>query len=1113
LAKQRREKKRRGGKRAESGPANRSESRSGQDHRAGGANPANGRDAAREDPGVLLAQSAGDYASGTTPAASAPASEIPTDSEGATDKRRVPWKARIGLMTLLAVLGVGGYVLADWWTALPEGTAATYVGRSKCIECHKVETGHWIGSHHDLAMDFATPETVLADFSGEFEHEGFKCRFFKRDGKYFVHTEDEDGKYRDFEVKYVFGVDPLQQYMVEFPSERQQRERERQARRQDAAKGVGQQAESGKNGKAGEKLPDYLPRVQVLNVAWDTNKKEWFSLTPGARYEPGDPMHWTGWGNTWNHMCAECHSTNVQKNYDPRTREYHTTFSEMDVSCEACHGPGSRHVELAESKSIFWDRRYGKGLTVTLKNKHAGKEGNQARGTVADAKAELESCARCHSHKAMIRAGFEPGRHALDHYHFTPLREGAYFPDGQILDEVYVYGSFLQSRMYREGVRCTNCHNPHSNKLKLEGNAVCTQCHTPGKYDVPAHHHHAQGSVASRCVECHMPHRVYMEVDPRRDHSLRSPRPDVSHRMLTLADPERRMAVPNACTGCHVNPAKKFDMDHARAYAELLTQAGSGPARDDKTRKARQRLTAVDKEMAAAVVKWYGPERPQPTHYGEIIHAARFADQQRFDDLVRIAFDEKNYGPNVRATAVELLANYDTRGAADAIAKALKDGSALVRASAVTALARSPYFGQRLRRDPKATQEFAQLAAAQLDDPRALVRDEAARALTLVPKDLLELQDRELFEKRLQEYVAAQESMADLWAPHLNLGGIKSNQAQLAMAAGDRARAEELFRQAEVHFKRAIEVNRISVPARQMLMQLYRAQGRDAEAEKMQREIVELLPDSPDGHLALALMVSENRRRYDEAAKILSKAAEKFPHHARTHFNLGALLRFQGKYAEAEKALRRAVETEPDSPEFVAELAAVYQDQGEWEKADRLLAPYLEKKTPEPRILGAKFDLLMAQDKTQEATKLALQKTAGQATRPDYAMLLANLYLRQGNINEAAAVLQSALATEEGRGDARLAEMLASIYVRQNQWGAAEQIFQRALTLASTPEIRQAASRFYTQRALTLLQSGQFEPARAAAMRAVELDPSSGRARSMVNAAEQAIEQMRRRGG
>ena len=366
-----------------------------------------------------------------------------------------------GLIVLLA-LGVG----VDWYTALPADVQATYVGRDTCAKCHQNQLRLWTDSDHDRAMELPTEEAVVGDFNNTaFTRFGITSRFFRKDGKFFVNTEGADGEFQDFEIKYTFGIRPMQQYMVEFPD----------------------------------------GRVQVLRVSWDTRKNAWFYVTPSdvtdERIEPGDPLHWTGVGQNWNTMCAECHSTNLAKNYDLESNTFHTTYSEIDVSCETCHGPGSVHVELAESKSLFWDRLHGYGLP-------------KLKG--ASSRNEIDTCAPCHSRRVPVHPGYQSGKDFLSHFEPSLIHSGLYHTDGQILDEVYVYGSFLQSKMFTKGVRCSDCHNPHSLKLKFEGNRLCAQCHQPGKYDTPNHHHHTDG-LATQCVTCHMPTRTYMNIDDRRD--------------------------------------------------------------------------------------------------------------------------------------------------------------------------------------------------------------------------------------------------------------------------------------------------------------------------------------------------------------------------------------------------------------------------------------------------------------------------------------------------------------------------------------------------------------------------------------------------------------------
>lgn len=215
---------------------------------------------------------------------------------------------------VLAIFSCAALLLGGCTTAGPQSTtAASYVGEAACARCHPAEAAAWRGSHHDLAMQTAADSTVLGDFhDAEFRSSGMATRFFREDGRFMVRTDGPDGALADFEIQYTFGVFPLQQYLIGMPG----------------------------------------GRLQALGIAWDARPKSaggarWFSLHPGERVTHDDVLHWTRWPQNWNLQCAACHSTNLHKNYDAATHSYHTTWSELDVSCEACHGPGSRHVALA----------------------------------------------------------------------------------------------------------------------------------------------------------------------------------------------------------------------------------------------------------------------------------------------------------------------------------------------------------------------------------------------------------------------------------------------------------------------------------------------------------------------------------------------------------------------------------------------------------------------------------------------------------------------------------------------------------------------------------------------------------------------------------------------
>jgi len=361
--------------------------------------------------------------------------------------------------------------------------AAQFVGRSVCADCHADQVALWSGSHHDLAMQPATVETVLGDFDNvSLTHYGVQSSFYRKDDKFMVRTEGADGKLQDYEIKYTFGVDPLQQYLIEFPG----------------------------------------GRMQALSLAWDARSKEqggqrWFHLYPDEKIAHDDELHWTRPSQNWNSMCAECHSTRLEKNYDPLNKTFETSWSEINVSCEACHGPGSDHVGWANHKPGWEKLDANKGLVISLDERKGvqwktdSENGSVSRSQPRSGDKEIEMCARCHSRRSPISKDYAHGEPLLDHYLPRLLDEGMYFADGQMDDEVYVYGSFLQSKMFHAGVTCSDCHEPHSLALRAPGNGVCLQCHTAKKYNAKSHHFHTTGSAGASCAECHMPPKTYMD--------------------------------------------------------------------------------------------------------------------------------------------------------------------------------------------------------------------------------------------------------------------------------------------------------------------------------------------------------------------------------------------------------------------------------------------------------------------------------------------------------------------------------------------------------------------------------------------------------------------------
>jgi len=368
-------------------------------------------------------------------------------------------------------------------------------------------------------MDHATEKSVLGNFSDvTFSYFDVQSRFFRNGEKYFVETDGPDGKLATFEIKYTFGVDPLQQYLVEFPD----------------------------------------GRLQAFSIAWDTRPKDlggqrWFHLYPKENIRSDDVLHWTKLNQNWNFMCSECHSTGVKKNYDAGQNRFATAWTEISVGCEACHGKGSSHVAWARDKAKWW--KFGKaddpakGLDVAFDERRNAvwrREGDILKRSVAPAtlRKEVETCGLCHARRGQISEDWHPGRSLSETHLVTPITRGLYSADGQMRhdEETYNYIPFKQSAMFAAGVTCGDCHEPHSAKLRRSGDSLCLGCHVD-TYAGAGHTHHEAARVEVTCASCHMPARNYMVVDRRHDHSFRIPRPDLSARLGT----------PNACNDCHAD--------------------------------------------------------------------------------------------------------------------------------------------------------------------------------------------------------------------------------------------------------------------------------------------------------------------------------------------------------------------------------------------------------------------------------------------------------------------------------------------------------------------------------------------------------------------------------
>lgn len=582
----------------------------------------------------------------------------------------------------------------------PFHASVDFVGSDTCAACHRAEYDHWQGSHHDLAMQEATPANVLGDFDNStFEYFDTTSRFHQKDGHYRVRTDGPDGKLHDYPIAYTFGVQPLQQYLIELPG----------------------------------------GKLQALSLAWDSREESaggqrWFHLYPERKITHQNPLHWTGPDQNWNFMCADCHSTNLQKNYDPDSRTFSTTWSEINVGCEACHGPGSGHVQWTQNpvSASAAPTNTDKGFQISYTaRKQSAWEMNAETGTAqlrqaADNQLEIETCAQCHSRRLTHFPGARPGDRFLDHFSLALLSEDLYHADGQIDEEVFVYGSFLQSKMHAAGVTCSNCHEPHSLELRVQGNGICAQCHMPTKFDTAEHHFHPVGSEGAQCVSCHMPATTYMQVDPRRDHSFRVPRPDLSDRLQT----------PNACIGCHSDESNTWAAQH------LEEKFG----------------------------------KPAEAHYGEALYAGRHGLPGAEVALMALITDERQ--PEIaRATAVGLLPRYLSRQSAQLLQVIAQGDSPLLNLALAQSL------------ESISPQVRPALAIPLLYEDRRVTASLAARSIVGSSMDTYPQQVRRRFARALEDYLASQTFNADRPESLVNL-------ADTYAQRGEIARAEDLFLEA-----------------------------------------------------------------------------------------------------------------------------------------------------------------------------------------------------------------------------------------------------------------------------------------------------------------------------
>ncbi len=696
-----------------------------------------------------------------------------------------------------------------------------YAGSAACTECHAGVAAQWAQSHHGLAERPLTDALDQAAFTPArtFEHGTQKSEVRVRDGHPEVVTAGFGGKVEPYPIARVIGHDPIRQFLVAGPG----------------------------------------GRWQTLEATYDPHRNEWFDVFGNEDRKAGEWGHWTGRGMTWNTMCASCHNTRPRKNYDAATDTFRTTMAEPSVGCESCHGPMKAHTD--------WRRQHGPGAqpdpTLT----------KFTRDQVFD------TCGTCHARRSELTGDFFPGEKFTDHHALTVVDESdLYYADGQIRDEVYEFGSLHGSKMHAAGVRCVDCHQPHTAKILMPGNALCVRCHSGGAplpgitkpapvIDPVAHSHHGAESTGAQCVSCHMPITTYMQRHPRHDHGFTIPDP-----LLT-----QTLGIPNACNRCHT------DKDAAWSLA--------------------------------AVEQWYGEKMNRPSRQrAQTIAAARRGEASGRDGLLALVGDPAT-APYWQASATRLLERWlGEPRVVSALVKATIHPSPMVRAAAARSL--EPVIPQR--------PDVRQMVGNLVTDGDRSVRTSAAWALRdTLPLDtpaMAELQhqlahnaDQPIGQMQLAAFATARRDPASAlnhyrkaveWDP--NSPPIRHDYAVALSLAGQAAEALAQLQacvrldpnNAEYHYKLGLAWNETGRPD-QTTVELQRAVALDPRLAPAWYNLG--LAQHAAGGSAAALI---SLQRGENAA----------PDDPRLPYARATILAQLGRTVEARAAARRALTIQPGFP-------------------------------------------------------------------------------------------------------------------------------------------------------------------------------------------------------
>ncbi len=377
---------------------------------------------------------------------------------------------------------------------------ATYVGAKKCRMCHEKIYEGWKTTYHPYKFQDLTPDAVVADFinNNTLTAGDYTTKMSRKGDDFFITTMGPDNKEHQYKAEYLIGSVWKQRFVTKFP-----------------------------NGA-----------LHVLPVQWNVKTQEWVDYHGLKKHKPGDGKYWSDTKRTYQFKCTGCHNTGSKFSYDKNTNTFGaTTWVDKGVACEACHGPGSKHIDAS-----------GEDLARTIVNPAKLYDPNRA----------AMICGQCHNRGSSKTKLFDFQKTGYPHdykpggnLNFMYDEKPGLHPDGTSKKHHQQYIDWKKSEHFTAGVQCWDCHYSHrkgsSNRhqTKLPGSVMCKNCHV----DVVKQGVHGIHST-NNCIGCHMaPAAKSATMGDIRAHSFKVVKP-----AETIKSGAKQ---PNACNLCHYHKDDK----------------------------------------------------------------------------------------------------------------------------------------------------------------------------------------------------------------------------------------------------------------------------------------------------------------------------------------------------------------------------------------------------------------------------------------------------------------------------------------------------------------------------------------------------------------------------